>query len=89
MDDTAIAKTYVSIYKVKFEGVLEVVFEHVKGHSNNRYNDKADEIAKSALEDRTKIAIKGENWFVLPYISKDDFQAVIDLIKEEYSIDII
>lgn len=80
-----VAKTYTSIYKAKFEGVLEVVFEHVKGHSNNKYNDKADEIAKSALEDRTKIAIQGENWFVLPHISKEDFQAVMDLIKEEYT----
>lgn len=79
-----VAKTYTSIYKAKFEGVLEVVFQHVKGHSNNEYNDKADEIAKSALEDKTKIAIKGENWFVLPRISKEDFHAIVDLIKEEY-----
>ena len=26
-----VAKTYTSIYKAKFEGVLEVVFQHVKG----------------------------------------------------------
>lgn len=80
-----VAKMYSSIYRSKFEDVLEVVFEKVKGHSNNKYNDKADELAKLALEDKTKVAIQGENWFVIPHISKDSFQSIIDLLKEEYT----
>ena len=78
-----VAKMFTSIYSLKFDGVLDVVFEKVKGHSNNKYNDKADSLAKSALQDRTKMAIQGDNWFVLPYFTEDDFQAIGDLIKEE------
>lgn len=74
---------YVKLYKTKFEGLIEVKFEKVKGHSNNKYNDKVDALAKSALLDKTKITIKGDNWFVLPYFDESDFQKVIKLIKEE------
>lgn len=78
-----IAQMYTNLYKTKFEGLIEVKFEKVKGHSNNKYNDKVDALAKSALFDKTKIAIKGDNWYVLPYFDEFDFQKVIDLIKEE------
>ena len=46
---TDASKMYASLYHTKFEGVIDVVFEKVKGHSNNPYNDKADALAKSAF----------------------------------------
>lgn len=78
-----VAQMFLSIYHTKFDGVLEIQFEKVKGHSNNKYNDKADTLAKSALQDKTKMAIQGNHWFVLPYFKESDFQALAELIKEE------
>lgn len=79
-----VAKMFTALYRSKFDGVLDtILFEKVKGHSNNKYNDKADSLAKSALQDKTKMAIQGDHWFVLPYFKEDDFQALADLIKEE------
>ena len=78
-----VAKMFLSIYHRKFDGVLEIQFEKVKGHSNNKYNDKADALAKSALKDKTRTAIKGDHWFVLPYFKESDFQTFVELIKEE------
>ncbi len=80
-----VAKMFTGVYHAKFDGLLEVDFEKVKGHSNNKYNDKADALAKSALQQKTKIAIQGDNWFVLPCFEEDDFQSLIDLIREENS----
>lgn len=80
--DSNVAQMYTAIYHSKFEGVLDVHFEKVKGHSNNPYNDKADMVAKSALQERTKIAIRGDNWFVLPYFDNNDFQALEELLQE-------
>lgn len=77
------AKMFLYIYHTKFDGVLEIQFKKVKGHSNNKYNDKADMLAKSALQDKTKMVIQGDHWFVLPYFKESDFQAIAEIIKEE------
>mgnify|MGYP002678455752 FL=1 len=79
---TDASKMYASLYHTKFEGVIDVVFEKVKGHSNNPYNDKADALAKSALVDRTRMAIQGDHWFVLPYFKESDFKALTELVSE-------
>lgn len=81
--NSEVAKMFTAIYRNKFEGVVDVVFEHVKGHSNNKYNDQADELAKSALENRQKIAIQGSHWFALPHFKEEDFKALVALIQEE------
>lgn len=80
-----VAKMFTSLYHAKFEGVLDVAFEKVKGHSNNKYNDKVDALAKTALHDKTKMPIQGDHWFVLPYFKEDDFKALADLIQDENS----
>lgn len=77
-----VAKMYTSIFESKFRDCLEVIFEKVPGHSNIIYNEKADQLAKSALIDRKRIAVKGDNWFSIPYFKQDDFNAIVDLIKE-------
>lgn len=77
-----VSKMYTSLYHAKFEGVIEVLFEKVKGHSNNPYNDKADALAKSALIDRTRMAIQGDHWFVLPYFKESDLKALTELVSE-------
>lgn len=81
---TAVVQAFQSIYKSKYEGILDIVFEKVKGHSNNPYNEKADHIAASALESGKRIAIKGDHWFTLPSVRDEDLNAILDLVKSDY-----
>ena len=76
------AKMYISLYETKFKDFLEVKFEKVPGHSNVIYNERADQLAKSALVDRIKVAVQGDNWFSIPYFKQDDFNAFVEMIEE-------
>ena len=76
------AKMYISLYELKFKDFLEVRFEKVPGHSNVIYNEKADQLAKSALVERKKVVVQGDNWFSIPYFKQDDFNAFVELIEE-------
>lgn len=80
--NSKVARMYTSIYDSKFKDFLEVDFEKVPGHSNIIYNEKADQLAKSALVDRKKVAVQGDNWFSIPYFNQDDFNAFVELIEE-------
>ena len=72
-------------------GFYTIIFTKVEAHSNNKYNDMADELAKTALTEG-----KG-----IPNIKKGDyglqriksvvkmFSAIIDLMQEEYSVNMI
>ncbi|NCC61026.1 MAG: reverse transcriptase-like protein [Verrucomicrobiae bacterium] len=80
-----VSQMYVSLYKDKYADLLEVAFEKVKGHSNNRYNDKADELAKRALSKNARIPIGGENWYTVPFFEKDELQKALNLLSEEAS----
>ncbi len=82
---TSTSKMYVNLYKAKFQDFVSVEFVKVPGHSNVSYNETADQLAKSALKNRQKIAIKGDNWYSIPHFSTDDFQAFVDLIIESDS----
>lgn len=73
---------YTSVYESKFKDFLKVEFQKVPGHSNVIYNEEADRLAKSALVDRKKVAIQGDNWFSIPYFKEDDFNAFVELIEE-------
>ncbi len=78
------AKMFVAIYKSKFVDLLQVEFVKVKGHSNNKYNDKADELAKRALSDNARVPIQGDSWFSILYFRPDELQAIIDLITADF-----
>ena len=77
-----LSQMFVSLYKSKFEDFIQVEFVKVPGHSNVIYNEKADQLAKSALNDRKKVAVQGEHWFSIPYFNKDDFDAFSEIIEE-------
>ena len=49
---------YLDLFNAKFKDVLEVLFVKVPGHSNVVYNEKADQLAKSALIDKRKLLLK-------------------------------
>lgn len=79
------AKMYVSIFKNRYADIIQAEFENIKGHSNNKYHDRADELAKKALADRSKLLIKGPGWFTLPYFDAKELHSVLDLLREEHS----
>ena len=76
------AKMYKSLYESKFKDFLEVTFEKVPSHSNIIYNEMADQLAKSALVEKKKVAIQGDNWYSISYFKQDNFDAIVELIKE-------
>lgn len=73
---------YLALFDAKFKDVLEVIFVKMPGHSNVVYNEKADQLAKAALVDKKRVAVKGENWFSIPYFKQDDFNAFVEIIEE-------
>ncbi len=79
---TKSSQMFVNLYKVKFEDILNVEFEKVPGHSNVSYNEKADQLAKSALANCKKVAIQGTSWYSIPYFPKDDFETFAKIITE-------
>lgn len=80
-----VAKMYVSVIKEKYGDILNIEFEKVKGHSNNKYNDMVDQLAKEALKDRKSLAVKGDNWFTMPYFKEIELKNIISKISEEYT----
>lgn len=83
--NSKVGKMYVNIFELKFKDFLDVEFVKVPGHSNIIYNEKADLLAKTALVDRKKVAVKGDNWFSIPYFKQDDFEAFVNIIEESDS----
>jgi ribonuclease H-related protein len=81
---SAAAKMFVTIFNKKYADLLQVEFEKVKGHSNNKYNNKADELAKRALSDNTRVPIKGDSWFSIPYFKPSELQTIMDIISDDY-----
>lgn len=81
--DCEAAKMFVGVLNGKYSELIEVTYEKVTSHSNNKYNDKADSLAKNALIDRTTTAIQGDNWYAIPHIEDGEIQAILDLITEE------
>lgn len=81
--DSEIAKFYLERCERKYKDIIEVVFEKVKGHSNNIYNDKVDKLAKSALFDNKIETVKGNNWFTISNIQLINIENIIDSIKND------
>lgn len=77
-----VAEMYTYLFKSRFKDCLEIKFEKVPGHSNVIYNEMADQLAKSALVDRKKVAIQGDNWFSISCFKQDEFNAIVKLIIE-------
>ena len=67
----------VSVYYVKslekYKGVLDVVFEKVKGHSNHKYNEMVDCLAKQALFEGKVEKLVGEGYKISGNYFYQDF----------------
>ncbi len=81
-----VADMYVSIYMNKYIDLINVKFEKVKGHSNNKYNDKADELARRALYDNARVPIAGDHWFSVSYFKLEELKTIINLLSENHSM---
>lgn len=77
-----VAKFFVKKLDDKYKGVIEVKYEKVKGHSNNPYNNKADGLAKSAIQGKREL-IKGANSFTVKNFRKEDLDPIIELLVED------
>ena len=77
-----VSKMFVGLYRSKFDGILQIEFIKVPGHSNVPYNEKADQLAKSALTDKKRVAGKGDNWFSIAHFNQNDFDAFTQIIEE-------
>lgn len=80
--NTKVGKMYVGLFNAKFKDVIDVHFVKVPGHSNIMYNDRADQLAKSALLDKKRVAVKGDNWFSIPYFNQEDFNTFVEIVEE-------
>lgn len=79
--NSEIAKVYTSILDDKFFNILDIKFEHVKGHSNNIYNEAADRLAKLALTSDKKVVIKGENYYLINGYNETEVNTIIEKIS--------
>lgn len=74
-------------YKAFYDSIksdITVNFIKVKGHSGDKYNDLADQLAKSALGIGVQPDItQGMNSMTANNIKKCDFEAILELLKED------
>lgn len=83
--NTNVSQMYVQLLDKKYKELIEIEFEKVKGHSNNKYNEKADALAKNAIAIKERKPVKGDNWFQLKYFKQTDLETIINMIIEEHS----
>lgn len=81
--NSSIALLLVSIIQKKYIDVVEIAFEHVKGHSNNRFNHKADQLASDAISNRVRKPITGENWYNVQHVDNSELETVLQVLFEE------
>ncbi len=74
---TSISKLYVDLYKEKKLFFDSINFQKVYAHSKIEYNDKADELAKEALNGKNEISKIGDSYYVIK-----NFDKLSSLIKE-------
>ncbi|MDR2854752.1 MAG: viroplasmin family protein [Methanomicrobiales archaeon] len=78
-----VAAMFVSEYTHKYADLIQVEFEKVKSHNNNKYNCKADQLAKRAQLNGSYARITGNNWFSIPYFEEEILQTILDLMLEK------
>ncbi|MDR3185842.1 MAG: ribonuclease H family protein [Christensenellaceae bacterium] len=55
----------------KYKGVIDLEFVKVKGHSNNKYNDRADQLAREAIfENKTCMDASGNGVYIIDNIKE-------------------
>lgn len=83
--NTPISRLLYKLVNDKYYELLDITFEHVKGHSNNRYNEYADRLAKQALSSKSKSMVKGDNWFKVSGCIFEEVVTLISIIQNDYT----
>lgn len=78
---SSVSKMYVDIYKHKYEGLLNIDFIKVKGHSNNKYNDLADRLAKDSLSKRGEV-VRGNSFATFSSVKKETWKDLVEKLKK-------
>ncbi len=64
--------------------IIEIEFVKVSGHSNNKYNDRADLLAKSSInENKVLKDFNGNNGYIINNVREKQIINVIDLLLSE------
>lgn len=81
----SIGQFYVKKLSDKYSGLIQYEFVKVKGHSNNPYNSKADQLADSVIKGGKKLINKGASFYSISNVNKAELEAILTLIKEEHT----
>lgn len=82
------ARNFVSIKYIEFlnqyKGLLNISFEKIAAHTNDKYNEEADRLAKTGLTLKKKKKINsGANWFTVQGITLEEIKAIFEILTEE------
>lgn len=67
------------------QDVIQIEFVKVSGHSNNRYNDRADLLAKGSVNDNKILKdSNGNNGYIIGNIHDAQVQKMLETISSEY-----
>ena len=80
--NSEVAKMYLTKMKI-YMTIIEIEFIKVKGHSNNKYNERADRLAKDALKNGTKKISKGSSWITITFFEKENLNKIMNKMKKE------
>lgn len=67
------------------KGQLVIIFEKVKAHSGNKYNEQADQLAKQAFSENNHIVNVDGSHSLKGLYNREDLTAMIDIINNDDS----
>lgn len=81
-------KTTLSSYYKRYiddkNGIISIEFVKVSGHSNNKYNDRADKLAQSAVfENKVIRDVGGNSGYIISPVSEASINTLLSDLKEE------
>ncbi len=80
-------KTLTKYYKQYIDdknGIIQIEFVKVSGHSNNRYNDRADKLAKGAIfENKVIKDLSGNSGYIISPVNEIEINSLLEKLKTE------
>lgn len=82
------ANSFVAIEYIEFlrtyKGLINISFEKITAHTNDKYNEEADRLATAGLTlKRRKKINSGANWFTVQGITLDEINTIFEILTEE------
>ena len=81
-------KTTLSSYYKRYiddkNGIISIEFIKVSGHSNNKYNDRADKLAKSAIfENKVIRDLGGNSGYIISPVVEENIVSLLNILKAD------